>query len=358
MDLQKIAQMLKTYPHPVTRTDEETFLEIAGYPQLENVASNILGFFFKTEGEHRLKSLFLEALLETAGQTFTPADLDVESIQREAYTQANTRLDLVIVTPTLLIGIENKLFHLLNNDFNIYAQHLHTQSKERRVVCILLSLYPVSSLSLGEFIPITYTAFFRNIRKFMGRFVIDANQRYVPFLFDFMQTVEHFRQEESMSDQKFHAWVIENQNEIKSLLDEINRLKGLLRKKVTDLRNCINVTKYQNSGLKFVPNLWAPAQRLVSDHLYYESVMSDNLKFSIDIVLNLDNWTIYVVSREPTTIEALESFLSKAQTNIFERTGSDRVCFVEKFDYDADLAIIAARVQGLIDCIAAMYQKP
>ncbi len=359
MDLQKITRMLYKYPHPVAITHDETFLEIAGYPQLENVASNILEFFFKTQGEHRFKSLFLEALLETAGLIFTPTDLDVESVQREVYTKTNTRLDLVIGTPTLLIGIENKLFHQLNNDFNIYAQHLHTQAKECKVICILLSLYPVApSPSLGGFIPITYAAFFNNIRKHMGRFVVEANQRYIPFLFDFMQTVEHFRQEETMSDHKFRAWVTENQNEIKGLLDEVNRLKDSLRKKVKNLRSIIDVAKYQNSGLKFVPNLWAPDHLLVSDHLFYESVISDNMKFAVDIVVNPNNWEIYVVSRNPTTIEALETFLSNIQTNTFERTRPDRVCFVEKFDYDVDLAIVATRVQRLIDCIAATQLKP
>lgn len=61
MDLQKFTKMLEAFPKPDTESDiPQTFLEIAGYPHLENVASNILEFFFDTQAEHQFETLFLE----------------------------------------------------------------------------------------------------------------------------------------------------------------------------------------------------------------------------------------------------------------------------------------------------------
>lgn len=360
MDLQKFTKMLEAFPMPDTAPDiPQTFLEIAGYPHLENVASNILEFFFDTQAEHQFETLFLESLLETAKIEFSPADLDVDSTQREAFTQANTRLDLVIGTSTLLIGIENKLFHQLNNDLRTYEKHLHYHADKRKVVCILLSLYPnIQTDQLGEFIPITYTAFFENIRKNMGNFLVEANQRYVPFLFDFMQTVEHLRQEQSMSDQEFRTWVVEYQNEIKSLLQEIRRYKGHLRDQVKTLQARIEIEKHQDSGLKIVDWLYEPTDLSVARILVYDFTISDKMKFAIDVIVRPDSWEIAITNRSPTTIELVESFLQKdSSISISEKIAQNRIRIGDVFEYGADKNIIASHVQSLIDKIVLLHQN-
>jgi hypothetical protein len=360
MDLQKFTKMLEAFPRTNTQSEiSQTFLEIAGYPHLENIASNILEFFFDTQEEHQFETLFLESLLETAGQTFNPADLDVDSTEREAFTQANTRLDLVISTPTLLIGIENKLFHQVNNDFKIYGKHLHEQAKERKVICILLSLYPVArTAALNDFIPITYVEFFDNIRKNMGRFVVEANQRYVPLLFDFMQTVEHLQQEKTMADQEFRTWIVNHHDEIKNLLQEIRQYKRYLRDQVKILQTRIDVAKHKNSGLKITAWLYEPTNLSVSRLLVYDFVTSEKLEFAIEVVIHPDNWEVNIVSRESTTLESVEVFLNQdSSIKIEERLWSNRVRVGDKFEYDADKTVIAAYVQSLIDYVVKLNQK-
>ncbi len=359
MDLQKFTKMLEAFPHSDIESDiPQTFLEIAGYPHLENVASNILEFFFDTQAEHQFETLFLESLLETAKVEFNPADLDVDSTQREAFTQANTRLDLVIGTTTLLIGIENKLFHQLNNDLRTYEKHLHAHANERKVVCILLSLYPiVQTNQLGKFIPITYREFFENIRKNMGKFLVEANQRYVPFLFDFMQTVEHLRQEQTMSDQEFRNWVVQNHDEIKSLLQEIRRYKGHLRDRVKSLQARVDITKHQDSGLKIVSWLYEPTDLSVSRILVYDFIISDEIKFAIDVVIHPDNWEFAITSRSPTSIESVEAFLEKDSSIVItQRIAQNRVRIGDKLEYGSDRNLITAHLQSLIDKIVALYK--
>lgn len=360
MDLQKLTKILEAFPHPDIQSDiSQTFLEIAGYPHLENVASNILEFFFDAQAEHQFETLFLESLLVTAGVDFSPTDLGVDSTQREAFTESNTRLDLVIGTPTLIVGIENKLFHQVNNDFKVYGKHLRAQANGRKVICILLSLYPVMNTAiLDEFIPITYTAFFENIRKNMGKFVIEANQRYVPFLFDFMQTVEHLRQEEIMTDQDFRKWIVEHQDEIKTLLQKIRRYKGHLRNQVKALQARIDIEKHQNSGLKIVTWLYEPTDLSVGRVLVYDFVISDNLKFAIDVIIYPDNWEIHLCTRKPTTIEAFETFLNRITSlKISNRFSPNRIRIGDKFEYGTDKTVIATYVQSLIDSIVESHQN-
>lgn len=360
MDLPKYTKMLNAFPRTDTQSEiSQTFLEIAGYPHLENIASNILEFFFDTQEEHQLEALFLESLLETTRQTFNPADLDVDSTEREAFTEANTRLDLVISTPTLLIGIENKLFHQVNNDLKFYRKHLHDQAKGRKVVCILLTLYPIAQTEmLDDFIPITYVEFFDVIRKNLGKFVVEANQRYVPFLFDFMQTIEHLRQERTMEDQEFRTWIVNHHDEIKSLLQEIRQYKRYLRDQVKILQTRIDIAKHQDSGLSITAWLYEPTDLSVSRFLVYDFVTSEKIKFAIEIIIHPDNWEINIVSREPTTFESVEAFLNQEPSiKIEERISPNRVRIGDRFEYHTDKTVIAAYVQALIDHIVKLHQK-
>lgn len=146
----------------------------------------------------------------------------------------------------------------------------------------------------------------------MGKFLVKRNRRYVPFLFDFMQTVEHLRQEQTMSNQEFRTWVVEHHNEIKSLLQEIRRYKGQLRRiPVKVLQAQIDIEKYQASGLKIVAWLYEPTDLSVARMLAYDFVVSDKIKFAIDVIVRPDILEITITNRSPTTIKSVEAFLQK-----------------------------------------------
>ncbi len=360
MDLQKIAEMLQTFPHQAAKdSPARTFLEIAGYPQLENVASNILEFFFDTQADHGFKTLFLEALLAAAGVAIIPGDLEaeVETTRREAYTAESTRLDLIIGTASLLVGIENKLFHGLANDFHIYQNHLRKLAGKRKLVCVLLTLYPVTSAKLGDFIPVTYAAFFEQVRGRMGRFVMEADQRYVPFLFDFIQTIDHLRQENNMSDADFRTWVAEHQEEIKDLLAEIRRFKSHLRDQVKALQGRIDVVKHQKSGVKITPWFYEPTDLSVRRSLVYDFVTPENLRIVIDVIVNPTDWEIWIGCREATSLADLEAFLARSGLKNLHSIGPRNFRVGEKLDYNTDRAELAVKIQGLIDLVVAIAQS-
>ncbi|MFC2064154.1 PD-(D/E)XK nuclease family protein [Chloroflexota bacterium] len=362
MNLQELTDLLETFPYSAPKAETPaTYLEISGYPHLENVASNILKFFVDSQEVHQLYSLFLQSLLEAAGIQATAEDLQIEDVQREEYTVELTRLDLVISTQTLIVGVENKLFHGLNNDFKIYEKHLRTKADQRATICILLTLHPVEvSPRLGAFIPVTYSAFFEKIRNNLGQFAVEANPRYLPFLFDFMQTLEHFQQENTVDDSEFRGWVAKNQEEITNLLSEIRRFKSNLRNQVKLLQAQIDVDKHNNSGVKISPWLYDPADLSVRRFLVYDFVLPDGLKFALDIILASEYWKITVVRRKPTTMRAIDDFFGKIQGISYRKTaedGEERPVIGEIFDYMVDKAILGETVQDLIDQIVAHAVK-
>lgn len=99
-------------------------MEIAGYPYLENVCSNVLAFFMDPEESHGLGSLVLDALASagdiSAGNEGVGGNVSVE---REVATD-NGRIDILITSDDSAILIENKIYAGTNNPFDDYAAYL------------------------------------------------------------------------------------------------------------------------------------------------------------------------------------------------------------------------------------------
>jgi hypothetical protein len=94
----------------------QTFMELSGYPHYENVCSNILRFFLDPSPPHSLGSLCLEAILQAAKTTGTPALLSNVEVEREVGTDRGNRLDILITSDSHVIGIENKIFATDDSD--------------------------------------------------------------------------------------------------------------------------------------------------------------------------------------------------------------------------------------------------
>jgi hypothetical protein len=61
----KFLNLLLTFASLPKAKSRATFLEIAGYPHYENVASNLLAFFLDSEAEHEMGDLVMSALLSS-----------------------------------------------------------------------------------------------------------------------------------------------------------------------------------------------------------------------------------------------------------------------------------------------------
>ena len=62
---EKLLDVFNTIKYENTYSDlSENYFSVSGYPHYENVASNILQFFFDSRAGHGMKDLWLSALLE------------------------------------------------------------------------------------------------------------------------------------------------------------------------------------------------------------------------------------------------------------------------------------------------------
>jgi hypothetical protein len=85
-------------------------MEIVGYPHYENVCSNFLAFFFDPEGPHGLGSLFLDTLVGAIGIEGVEEGLGGNvSVEREVFTGAGNRIDILIKSDSHAVLIENKI---------------------------------------------------------------------------------------------------------------------------------------------------------------------------------------------------------------------------------------------------------
>jgi hypothetical protein len=215
---------------PQRRERDKTFLEIAGYPHLENVASNILGFYFQSSNIHNYGNILFRAVL-----SFFDSDASTDiavNVRREDVTAENKRIDLVIETEDTIIGIENKIYHELNNDLKIYWSHLKAIAGEKRVLGIVLSLRAVNlPFDEAHFINITYDQFLEEIDLLLYKIHNEVTDRYSLFFQDFQETMRNLSRGTTMDYERLEFFKYHRQ-EIHSLLQEIKQIREEMRAKL------------------------------------------------------------------------------------------------------------------------------
>ena len=110
-------------------------MDIAGFPQWENVYSNILAFFLDTGEAHRFGSLFIQSILAAyqdkcpdawPGKDLRPdIDFETEKVEREAATATGKRIDLLVECSEFVVCIENKIWSGLHNELGEYQMRLN-----------------------------------------------------------------------------------------------------------------------------------------------------------------------------------------------------------------------------------------
>ena len=105
----------------------------------ENTLSRVVGDLFDPKGSHGQGPLFLNALLVKLGLPRVGVR-DFISVGREVLTQQRRRIDLVIETPAVLLGIENKPWAGQQcNQLSDYLRDLKARAGKKRSVLVFLS---------------------------------------------------------------------------------------------------------------------------------------------------------------------------------------------------------------------------
>jgi predicted DNA-binding protein len=201
---------------PQAKKRRKNFLEIANYPHYENVISNFYAFYFNQNEEHGFKDMFLQSFLSII-KSKTEKDLEftVYQVSTELPTNKGNRIDLLIeeADETKAIIIENKIYHILNNDLEDYWRSIKADEKNK--VGVVLSLNPLQ-VKNNNFVNITHSELLSQIKKTVGQYLNDADDRHLLFLKDFTENLESFtyRKEEMMEPLKFY---FENREKISQL---------------------------------------------------------------------------------------------------------------------------------------------
>ena len=219
--------------HAIGANEPPTLMEIADFPHWENVYSNILAFLLDSEQVHGFGQLFIRSIMAIYSSRcpagWRKKDLDPESIQatknvkREARTDTNKRIDILIECVDFVVCIENKIWSGLHNDLGEYREHCEKLSDGdcNRVVGIVLSPHRVPNPSLQDhrFVSITYGDLVDEVRQRMGSYIGSQNTRYQYLLFDFLEQTSRLSRTNTMSDdqREFLGFWRENEDKISNI---------------------------------------------------------------------------------------------------------------------------------------------
>lgn len=323
-----------------------TFMEIAGYPHYENVSSNILAFFMDPAEPHGLGTLVLDALASAAGIDVSEGSISSNvSVDREVVTQAGNRIDLLITSDDYAVLIENKIYATVNNPFADYTSYLDLNHGDLVGHKVLLTVFPTSEGRRWGFTNLTYIEFVEQIRSLLGKYISNADTRYLTIFLDFLNTLENLRKGSRM-DKEFVKFLAERSDDIWSLFNDLKSLRKEMREKVQELQSLVDADQYPSVETE---GLWRWETVAMFDNLYYMIRVAEDLLVGIDTHLSPHGWDIQIFARDKGDPLKLKELLQRLDIP-FEEKG--RFIHTTRFDYDESLDRISPVLQDIIDKLA------
>ncbi|WP_197482046.1 PD-(D/E)XK nuclease family protein [Polaribacter atrinae] len=189
-------------------------MEILKVHKQEVPFANVLAFFFRPKENHKLETLFLDALLETRFTNIgknsneeTTQEIPVYEITSvkvivEQPTKFNKRIDILIITNTFVVCIEFKINHDLNNSLTEYKEYINNHKKftEKKKYYFILTPYKKEAIgeakkyfeNHNEFKQIILSHFIKQIdykiKENPNKYIL--NKKY-DYYIDFIQTVKN-----------------------------------------------------------------------------------------------------------------------------------------------------------------------
>lgn len=296
---------------------DPTFLEICEFPHREVICSNILCFFFNSNGEHKLKDLFVRSLLECIDMEHEYCYQNFHC-EREVTTADDKRIDLLLTSNDIAIVIENKIYADLNNDLDAYLEHIKDYKNQYGVV---LSLKDISKNN-QKFEFITYKKFFERIKKNIGFYIEKADKKYLTFLLDFMENINNLREGYGM-DKDFIEFLNQNGHgdATVNLINRVNEFNNYLSKKTKELKEEIDRVINNMKDKDLSSYLWNPEKEFDKIDLWKGGGVVYNFNdYKIDILVCIGYWgcsfQIYIWNKNEKNVtekheKKLKEFLKK-----------------------------------------------
>ncbi|MBL7690596.1 MAG: PD-(D/E)XK nuclease family protein [Flavipsychrobacter sp.] len=193
---------LLTLEIPVAPRRDATFFDITGQGHREVVLSRVYAYYLNRRKNEILHEVFITALADLiAVHTNRDFNLTDSVVSTERMTDKGNRIDLLLESKTdgKAIIIENKVYHLLNNDLHDYFNSVKLPADNK--IGIVLTLFPMT-------IPTSYREQFINITHqewmdFIKRRGLPAGlpaQQYV-YLNDLFTNISNLTQSAAMDEQ-------------------------------------------------------------------------------------------------------------------------------------------------------------
>lgn len=281
-----------------------TFMEVSGYPHYENVASNLLAFFFDPKEEHGLGDLLLTSFISLSPEVDMPDCKTGIKVHPQYETIAGGFLDLLIEGESFVLGIENKIYHHLANDLADYGASIDGFGRPQcsRIKAIL-SLQPIREPEtlVSGFVSHTYGQLWQAVRERMGRYIHTANPKWITYLIDFMETTTRLSGE-NKSIKEMDDFLIQHQELIEKLIAEKQRFQQRLNSEVVALKDMLEQSA---DGRRYPkPAFW-------QGHDLYHDFVFDGHTIRFDMDHTWEGWTLCVWDQSSKSTAYLRELISK-----------------------------------------------
>lgn len=235
MDYKELATFLTENEIPRIKRKPKTFLGIAKQPHYENVLSNIYAFFFDVNEVHKLRDLFVKSLLQLIDDNEQLIDgfYDFEVLTEFAVSQQK-RIDILLKNSEQAIIIENKVYHHLNNDLEVYYNDVVATTK----LGVVLSLKDIAHISHPNFVNITHVQLLKRVIQNLGDYILNANDKYMVFLKDFYQNILNLSI--GIMNEKDFQFYKSHRDKIHQTVRFLNRFKEYIKQEVERACHLLN----------------------------------------------------------------------------------------------------------------------
>ena len=271
--------------------EDRTIFDISEYRHYEEVISNWYAFFFDPSAEHSLRDLFLQSLVEIINEDKDHREFSMEDcrIEREFPTEKRGFIDLVLYEQSeenenfeTAIIIENKIYAGINNDLHDYYNSLTVESGQK--VGVVMSLKKIKVLPHQKFLNITHEELLGAIQRNLGKYVVSANPKYIPYLQDFILNLEQMTRPEKMQDSI--KYYFDNATKIDELLNLRDQAEVYLR---DNLRKSVEGNNYEwkskaEGAFRFAYT-FGDSNYCVMFYLYYIETIRIKKKFLLSVWL-------------------------------------------------------------------------
>lgn len=270
----------------------KTFMEVAGIERREVTISKILAFLLGSEAEHGLSDLWLRSLLLAASDIdprFSPDSLQTSptSAITEVVTASadrNLRVDVVVETPELVLGIENKIDAGLYNDLEAYAMQVREMAGGRMPLLLTLTLHDEAS-STTEWgarcedhgVPlcnVTYDALLANVKAGMGEAILVADREWLGYARDFMRTIENLGETQMQFDRELFEFMCENAPEIELLRSKMEEVASATKSQGVRLQARLAEDEEIAAMRLPRPRVWSPDKYYLWCSTYFHLELS------------------------------------------------------------------------------------